>query len=237
MYFFRIVFAVVFLAGLFATTDAQVCAFPDKPWKCCNASSIDGCPVKGCGGDSNLNVRKNITEIPDPNDVEDWTFNDMLNVTFPAQWSSGQDRSLLTTWGEGTAIRIKARLKKVVNYSSGKESTNCNLKRNENNDFHLVLTRAKNKPESQSITAEITPRIRPDGWTLTKLRPLALDQYYVRVTGYLMLDTQHIGDDHPVRYTHWEIHPVTAFEVCTLTKTACDNGDGWQDLTDWPEPS
>lgn len=228
--------AAALFVGLLVSAEAQVCAFPDKPWKCCNASSIDSCPIEGCGGDSKLNLRKNVVEIPEANEIEDWKFNDMLNVTFPAEWSSGQDRALLTTWGEGKAIRLSVRLKKVVNYSSGKESTTCSLKRNENNDFHLVLTRVKNKPESQSITAEITPRIRPTRCTLTKLRQLAAEQYYVRITGYLMLDTQHIGDDHPIRYTHWEIHPVTAFEACTMTKVACDNGEGWQALEDWPEP-
>lgn len=219
----------------FLYVGAQVCAFPDKPWKCCDATTVSECPVIGCGGDSKLNSRKNITAIPDPDTVEDWDFNDMLDVVFPASWSSGQDRALLATWGEGKAIRIKARLKKVVKYSSGKESTNCNLKKEENNDYHIVLTRVKNKPEEESITAEITPRIRPEGWTFPKLKNLAAAQTYVRVTGYLMLDTQHIGDDHPRRYTHWEIHPVTAFEVCTLTKAECDDGDGWVDLDDIPE--
>lgn len=215
---------------------AQVCAFADKPGKCCGAANIAQCPVQGCGGDPKLNLRKNITAIPSPEEVEDWEFNDMLEVVFPASWNSGQDRALLATWGEGKAIRLKARLKKVGKYSSGKESTNCNLKREENNDYHIVLTRVKNKPEEESITAEITPRIRPIGWTFTKLKNLALDQTYVRVTGYLMLDTQHIGDDHPRRYTHWEIHPVTAFEVCTQTKSKCDDGEGWVDLADVPEP-
>ena len=216
--------------------DAQVCGFPDKPWKCCDATTAAECPVQGCGGDPELNKKKNLTAIPDPATVEDWQFNDMLDVIFPESWSSGMDRDLLEGWGEGTAVRIKARLKKVAKYSSGKESTNCNLKLQENNDYHLVLTRVKNKPESQSITAEMTPRLRPAGWTFTKLKELAEVQTYIRVTGYLMLDTQHIGDAHPVRYTHWEIHPVTAFEVCTMTKAKCDDGEGWINLEDSPEP-
>jgi len=48
-----------------------------------------------------------------------------------------------------------------------------------------------------------------------------------------MLDTEHIGDTHPRRFTHWEIHPVTALEVCTLTKAKCDDGEGWEDLEQW----
>ncbi|MGB7201391.1 MAG: hypothetical protein WBD16_03885 [Pyrinomonadaceae bacterium] len=47
-----------------------------------------------------------------------------------------------------------------------------------------------------------------------------------------MPDTQHLNDTHPVRKTHWEIHPVTKFEVCTTTKTECDTGTGWKPLED-----
>ncbi|MBK8304715.1 MAG: hypothetical protein IPK98_15445 [Chloracidobacterium sp.] len=49
-----------------------------------------------------------------------------------------------------------------------------------------------------------------------------------------MLDTQHIGDKHPIRRTHWEIHPVTQLEVCTTTKSQCDAGTGWTPLEDMP---
>ena len=227
-------FFLLILTSVYA--NAQICAFPDKPWKCCSSTGFGDCAAEGCGGDALLNARKNITAIPDPNTILDWQFNDMVNVIFPASWSSGQERSQLTTWGEGKAVRIKARLKRIEKYGGGKETSNCNLKLEENNDYHIVLTRVKNKPESQSITAEITPRLRPTGWTYTKLNKLKDTQPYVRVTGYLMLDTQHVADVHPIRYTHWEIHPVTAFEVCTMTKIKCDDGEGWVDLADMPEP-
>jgi len=199
--------------------------------KCCGVTSIGACPIEGCGGDANLNRRKNVTAIPDPSIVEDFTFNKMLYLLFPAAWTRGAERSLLTGWGEGKAVRLKVRIQKAK--ASGHETPNCHLKLQENNDFHIVLTRIRNQTEEDSITAEITPRIRPTGWTLSKLRNLADDQAYVRVTGYLMLDTEHLNDATPVRLTHWEIHPVTAFEVCTTTKTACDSGTGWEDLAEW----
>ena len=56
----------------------------------------------------------------------------------------------------------------------------------------------------------------------------------MRVTGWAMLDTQHVGKATPVRKTHWEIHPVTKFEVCTITKPQCDGGSGWKNLEDIP---
>ena len=99
---------------------AQACAFPDKPWKCCSATTVAECPVEGCGGDQWPNARKNLTAIPNPDTVEDWEFNDMLDVLFPASWSSGQDRSLLVTWGEGKAIRIKRTFEKDWDISERK---------------------------------------------------------------------------------------------------------------------
>lgn len=222
--------------ALFLSTCAFVNAqcYNSDVSKCCGVTTIGECPVEGCRGDSNLNRRKNITAIPDPAIVLDWEFNDVLFVLFPESWTRGAERTLLTEWGEGKAIRLKVRLKKAK--GSGHETPNCHLKLQANNDFHLVLTRVKDKPEEESITAEITPRLRPEGWTLSKLNQLAVVQAYVRITGYLMLDTEHIGDSVPKRYTHWEIHPVTEFEVCTLTKAKCDDGEGWVKLKDWPLP-
>ncbi len=124
-------------------------------------------------------------------------------------------------------------IKDAKNYSSGAESCNCNLKKTDNNDFHIVLVTRKNDPEERSLTAEISPRIRPAGWTIGKLRDLAEQKAFVRVTGWAMLDTQHVGDDVPRRRTHWEIHPVTKFEVCTSTVTQCRQGNGWEDLEDF----
>ena len=54
----------------------------------------------------------------------------------------------------------------------------------------------------------------------------------MRVTGWLMLDTQHI--ERPItRSTNWEVHPVTEFEVCTSTVARCRAGEGWVTLDDF----
>jgi len=52
---------------------------------------------------------------------------------------------------------------------------------------------------------------------------------YVRVTGWLMLDTKHISNP-LVRSTNWEVHPITKFEHCTKTQAACDAGQGWEEF-------
>jgi hypothetical protein len=82
------------------------------------------------------------------------------------------------------------------------------------------------------VTAEVTPRVRPDGWTFSKLDQLGNQKAFVRVTGWLTLDTQHISRP-LVRSTNWEIHPVTKFEVCTSTVTKCRAGSGWVNLEDF----
>jgi hypothetical protein len=222
----RLFLLAILLGATCGSTSAQ--CYSSDGTKCCGVTSIDACPVEGCGGDANLNRRKNVTDIPITAAVEDHTFNWMLYLLFPASWQRGADRAMLTDWGEGKAVRLKVRIIKAK--SSGHETPNCHLKLQANNDFHLVFTRIKGETEEHSITGEMTPRLRPEGWTLSKLRDLADEEAYVRVTGYLMLDTEHLGDSVPKRYTHWEIHPITAFEVCTMTKAKCDQGEGWVSL-------
>ena len=195
----------------------------------CGATGFANCPAKGCGGDPELNQKKNTESQPAAQDTEDLTLSDIADFTFPKEWKSGTKRTLLESWGEGKSVRVKAFIIHAKNYPSGMESCNCNLKLTVNNDFHLVLVDSKRKQEKSSVTAEISPHIRPEGWTIAKLRALSKQKAYVRVTGFAMLDTQHLK--RPIsRITNWELHPVTAFEVCTKTKTACDQGDGWQDL-------
>jgi hypothetical protein len=111
------------------------------------------------------------------------------------------------------------------------------------NDIHLVLVGdAETDGEETSVTAEITPRIRASGhpdWIFKNVNDL--EGEYVKVTGWLMLDTKHIRQTHRlasertnkalVRATNWEVHPVTKLEVCHKSVTACRSGDGWADFT------
>jgi hypothetical protein len=205
-----------------------------KP-KTCGAKSFETCPSKGCGGDPLLNQRKNTKVQPAASDIEKVTRTRFTKLKFPASWKSGTSRNLLKDWGEETPVEYQAYLIKITHYTSGMESCNCNLKKEENNDFHLVLVDKRGTPEETSITAEISPRIRPAGWTFKKLNDLSKKKTYIKVTGFLMLDTQHISK--PIkRLTNWEIHPVTSLQVCTVSVTGCKEGNGWIDLADIPEP-
>jgi hypothetical protein len=197
--------------------------------------SGDDCPKEECGGDPELNKRKNlVTAVTVPTEYKR---HDFVVLKFPAQWSSGQKRTpLLKDWGEGRPVAYEAYLLKVKHYKDGMEACNCNLKLDENNDFHLVTGHKKTTAEDDSITGEITPRFRLDGWTLKKLQKLADDKAYIRIEGYLMLDTQHLNSSVPARVTDWEIHPVTKMQVCAGSVVSCKAGNNWQELSDFPEP-
>lgn len=202
--------------------------------KCCGATSFANCPNKGCGGDPELNKAKNRTDIESASAATDKTILEIANFTRPAKWKRGTKRGLLQGWGEGSVVRVSLFLKKITHYTSGAEACNCNLKKESNNDFHIILVRNRNDPEEESLTAEISPRIRPNGWTFEKLNRLTNDRKYVRVTGWAMLDTAHLNSSTPKRKTHWEIHPVTRFEVCMGTVAQCNAGSSWVNLEDVP---
>src|SRR5204863_5644294 len=102
---------------------------------------------------------------------------------------------------------------------------------------------AIDEAETGSVTAEITPRVRqklghPD-WVFSNINDF--EGQFVRLTGWLMLDTKHIPQDPDTpllpnehrnkglsRATNWEIHPVTKFEICKTTVVQCRQGQGWE---------
>jgi hypothetical protein len=191
--------------------------------------SIADCPDDGCGrgGDGPLNRMKNRTE--QPASPEEQTLAFLRGLRQPRRWPLGQERSSLAA-NESRAVVVTAILRDAR--ASGSETTNCQLSGRANNDFHLDLVSRRNDPKARAVTAEVTPRVRPAGWTFGKLDTLGNRKMFVRVTGWLTLDTQHVSNP-LVRSTNWEIHPVTKFEVCTSTVTACRGGSGWVALEDF----
>jgi hypothetical protein len=196
-------------------------------------SELSDCPLEGCGGDAELNEGKNRTDKPTPGEVEEWKLSEIvgLNEESPTSWSSKNSRSTLQELGEGTPIVIKGWLINA-HVTGAVETCNCKLKGQANNDFHLNLVARKTDPMKESVVVELSPRTRLAGWTIAKLRSLGdLDAElvtYVRVTGWLMFDSQHASFEHMPRATAWEVHPVTKFEVCTVSKAKCEQGTGWK---------
>lgn len=203
--------------------------------------SIAACPLAGCGTgfDPKLNTSKNRSDTPAETDPADMSLTQVkaLSQKLPTGWKEGDDRDTFTGPDkEGKPVRVMGWLWKSRREHG--ESCNCGLDANgakgeKLTDIHMVLTSYQNSAESSSITAEITPRLRnkrphPITWTYSRIHKN--DKKYVRVTGWLMLDTHHLVSNKLVRATNWEVHPITKLEVCTLTATKCRTGDGWAEV-------
>lgn len=221
---------------LLFTLDAASKASPKK--KAC-ARNLNSCPPQGCGGraDFLLNRAKNRVSRPATSDVIDMTLDDIRHIEQPDTWQANKNRSELQgPRKEGQPVRVMGYLWKAKREHA--ESCNCGLDASGApgellTDIHMVLTDHPDDAEALSVTAEITPRVRarrpnPVTWTWSKIK--LLNGKFIRVTGYLMLDTEHLIHNPLVRSTNWEVHPITKLEVCTLTQAECEAGNGWRNV-------
>lgn len=137
---FRTIFlvAVVIAVSLNLYPQSPICKDETGTRNCCGVTRIEDCPVEGCGGDPELNKKKNRTDLPTIA-AEPKTFTQLTSFTHPAAWTSGQSRALLETWGEGRNIQLTGYVFEADNYTQGKETTNCSLSTSDFNDFHIVL--------------------------------------------------------------------------------------------------
>lgn len=136
--------------------------------------------------------------------------------------------------GEGSVVRLKAWVldAHVSDCPSG-ESVNCETPGFASNDIHIPLldpTGDRTQDECSSVTAEMSPHLRPATWSELDMKTPVKN--VVRVTGPLFFDNAHkpcaglkrtAQDGAPFRSSLWEIHPVYAFEVCANTDAnGCD---------------
>jgi hypothetical protein len=204
------------------------------------ATSMGSCPPEGCGGgDPKLNVKKNRTDMP-AGTLEAWTFDEIIHLEEerPTQWMEGQDRTQVEEMGEDTPIMLSGYL--LGAHAGGPETCNCKLSGADNNDIHINIVHNSTDKITDSIVTEMTPRIRAahPGWDKAQA---TFDQLtangrrpYVRVTGYLLFDSEHVSRSGGPRITIWEVHPITAFELCSSTTAAvCDKGNSWTALENW----
>lgn len=196
--------------------------FGQKAQRQC-AMSLSECPVDGCGGyliDREFNRLKNRTQIP--SDIKPYTLSQFIGLKKlePESWPTNKPRGgfgLLENAGisvSGYLIRVRV---------SSAETANCLLTGRDNVDWVLSIASKPNDIRENSVTAEITPRLRLDGWDLEKLRELELTKSYVRLTGWLLLDTAQLGRGNlpDWRATNWEVHPVSEIEICRTTFKQC----------------
>ena len=205
-------------------------------------AQISDCPDTGCGenGDIELNKAKNRTDTPSEAALQHKTLASMRSLAQPHTWNTGDDRTAIRTPGkEGTPVDLRGFVLKVK--PGGGESCNCDITRTVVTYVHLVLGTATDDEEATSVTVEITPRVRANGhpnWLFKNVKDL--EGEYVRVTGWLMLDTKHIRQTQflpneginkaLVRATNWEVHPVTKLEVCQQSVSACKANQGWEEF-------
>lgn len=202
-------------------------------------AGIADCPLTGCGelGDALLNQAKNRTDEP-TGSIWHASLNNLRAIPQPAHWDTGSNRSSLQgTHQEGTAVVVSGIVLLVK--PEGAESCNCELTKRVDTDVHIALVSDTEEAESTSVTVEVTPRVRAnghEGWLYKNVKDL--EGEFIRVTGWLMLDTKHIPQLHRlpgerrdkplVRATNWEVHPITKIEVCEQSVSSCKHGHGWQ---------
>jgi hypothetical protein len=240
----RILLSLFLLIFAFSSTvDAQqhrkkrTSAAPATSKSPATIKNITQCPDEGIGGDPNLNKRKNIRS--DNRRATLRSIQWMKALADPKNFVKGGSRSELTRLGEGQKITVVAYA--LVARAEGGETCNCGLTAPKDTDNHIVLVdptlsnpKLTKAVESESETAEFTPRVRLDhpNFTRAKLQPLIdkRGRQLVRVTGLLTFDSEHFLGHHLVRHNNWEIHPVLKMEYCTAATCSYKSDAGWKSL-------
>ena len=168
----------------------------------CVANTISECPQEGCGprNDTCLSLKKNRDVVPAAFNV--MTFDSFRSLPNESDWSREEQGVQLTAYVKCVRPQTKS--------DKRGEDCNCKLGDDTDVDYHIVLIGSSNDAENSSVTAEITPRVilklhHPEWHDHVKE---ILKDRKVRVTGWLMFDSEHVSKPLP-RINNWEIHPVT----------------------------
>jgi hypothetical protein len=205
-------------------------------------NNIGDCPDTGCGPaiDPFLNKRKNIRS--DDKQAEETTLQTLMDLPDPvAGYRIGDSRETLARFGEGKKVKVVAFA--LIARKGSRESCNCALMSPADTDNNIVLVdpSIKNptlvKDEENSMTAELTPRVRLDhpGLAGANLQALIFSTpnqaLLVRVTGLLMFDSEHSLGHHLRRHNNWELHPVLALDYCPKARSCKNHSDeNWKSL-------
>jgi len=184
----------------------------------------NGSEVCGPTGDATnatavaLNKSKNRTDVPGDSDYVEISWSDLKGLP-----SDRVDDFV------GAPVRVIGFLSHRINVENtgNGESTNCHLVGDNEVDWHIYLTDSSAQQISQAIIVETTPRTRPQHkWTTDILAPFVDSQTQVRISGWLMYDSEHVGAIGTQRVTVWEVHPITKIEI--------QNNGQWVDLDNQP---
>jgi len=181
-------------------------------------STFDGCPLEGDATNysvQELNRLKNRTAIPQPQQIDP-------AVTLTAMLEPGNDRH---RWNKQRGAEITGYVFDIK--VGGVETVNCRASDPQHRDAHIELVLdPMNAGDTHRVIVEVTPRIRAiaeqrgEDWSTSALRD-HFQGRWVRVTGWLLFDTEHERQSlntaprraRSWRATAWELHPVTSLEV------------------------
>ncbi len=150
-----------------------------------------------------LNNNKNRTDIPGDADYVEVGWDDLANLP--------SDR---VSDFVGAPVAVVGFLSHRVKVENGGESTNCHLHADPEVDWHIYLTKSPAQGIADAVIVETTPRTRPSHrWTTDLLAPFVDSQTQVRISGWLMYDSEHVGVIGTQRATVWEVHPITRIQV------------------------
>ncbi len=179
--------------------------------------AFPGCPAAGDGRTSRvraLNRLKNRVTAPVAQDIDS-------AVTLDALLAPGDDRD---RWSERRAAIVVGYVRDVE--VGGVETVNCLARTPDRRDTHIELVPGTEDSGPLPLIVEVTPAwrrlaaIQGSDWSTDSLRSL-LQGRWVRVTGWLLFDTEHRREAENTaprrvgnwRATAWELHPVTGVEV------------------------
>ena len=182
------------------------------------------CPYNGNGSDPDQFELKNRADTP--SSYHDVTWDAVNDLPYPGKtdghyakphrkdWKQGQ-LDVIRPF-EGIPVRVVGYVVAIKPQRGGNgEGTNCNFSQTGDVDTHIALVRTAGDAEKNSIVIEWTPRFldQHPNWTKAKLLPWLSSNNPVRVSGFLMVDPDHVNHLGRYRDTLWEIHPITKFEV------------------------
>lgn len=179
------------------------------------AGPFDGCAAVG---DNLINPRTMALDILKNRATAPASINPA--VTLEALLQPHDDRK---RWHDTDGATIEGIVRHVG--AGGLETSNCHKSDVAHKDTHIDIELTKGLPAHRSIVVEVTPRWRAAmkaagvDWSTAALSR-TLTGKRVRVTGWLMLDIEHVSQSDNThlgagnwRASAWELHPVTDIKV------------------------
>lgn len=183
------------------------------------------CPQSGdVKGDTALNVLKN-RDLP-PKQYLKYTIPQLLselpdlpcNKRNSRKWTKSQLQTAML-W-ESKGVAVEGYLVKIK--PEGKEA--CNCYGTAGYDYHLWLAETHTEDKATALVVEISPRLlsKNPNWKKRTIDKLITQHSKVRISGWLMWDSEHCDAVGEHRVSSWEIHPIHRIEVWS--------GGEWREL-------